>query len=165
VRAYSRLQSQTSNLHLVLAGAKGWLYHDLFRLANELQLEDRVLFPGFVSADELVLWYNAAAVFVYPSAYEGFGLPVAEALACGRPVVTSNVSSLPEAGGDVALLVPPGDVEALASALARALDLGPQTQAAGPAHAARFRWAATATQTVASYRRALGGGRQAPPER
>jgi glycosyltransferase involved in cell wall biosynthesis len=165
IRAFSNLQSrsaslrglssQISNLHLVLAGAKGWLYHDLFALVQELNLTGQVFFPGFVPADELVLWYNAAAVFAYPSSYEGFGIPVAEALACGRPVVTSNVSSLPEAGGEAAIFAPPSDVDALRDALARALALEPEALARGPAHAARFTWAATAAQTAASYRRAI----------
>ena len=157
IRAFSMLRGQphTSNLHLILAGSKGWLYRDLFALVQELDLTDRVIFPGYVPADELVLWYNAAAVFAYPSAYEGFGLPVAEALACGRPVVTSNVSSLPEAGGDAALFVPLDDPAALGEALARALTLEPEALARGPAHAARFTWAATAAQTALSYRRAL----------
>ncbi len=157
IRAFSTLRGQphTSNLHLILAGSKGWLYRDLFALVQELDLTDRVIFPGYVPADELVLWYNAAAVFAYPSAYEGFGLPVAEALACGRPVVTSNVSSLPEAGGDAAFFVPLDDPAALGEALARALTLEPEALARGPAHAARFTWAATAAQTALSYRRAL----------
>ena len=165
IRAFSNLQSrsaslrglssQISNLHLVLAGAKGWLYHDLFALVQELNLTGKVFFPGFVPADELVLWYNAAAVFAYPSSYEGFGIPVAEALACGRPVVTSNVSSLPEAGGDAAIFAPPSDIDALRDALAHALALDPEALARGPAHAARFTWAATAAQTAASYRRAI----------
>ena len=165
IRAFSNLQSrsaslrglssQISNLHLVLAGAKGWLYHDLFALVQELNLTDKVIFPGFVPAEELVLWYNAAAVFAYPSSYEGFGIPVAEALACGRPVVTSNVSSLPEAGGDAAIFAPPSDIDALRDALAHALALEPKALARGPAHAARFTRAATAAQTAASYRRAI----------
>jgi glycosyltransferase involved in cell wall biosynthesis len=155
IRAFAALHPPPSSLHLILAGAKGWLYHDLFALVQQLNLTDRVIFPGFVPADELVLWYNAAEVFAYPSSYEGFGIPVAEALACGRPVVTSNVSSLPEAGGDAAILVAPHDVEALAAALARALTLEPEALARGPAHAAKFTWANTAAQTVASYRRAI----------
>jgi glycosyltransferase involved in cell wall biosynthesis len=151
IRAFATLHASYSTLHLILAGAKGWLYHDLFALAQKLNLTDKIHFPGFVPADELVLWYNAAAVFVYPSSYEGFGIPVAEALACGRPVVTSNVSSLPEAGGDAALYAPPNDVEAIT----RALTLEPEALARGPAHAAKFTWANAAAQTVASYRRAL----------
>lgn len=155
VRAFATLHASHPTLHLILAGAKGWLYHDLFALVQELNLTDKVIFPGFVPAEELVLWYNAAAVFAYPSSYEGFGIPVAEALACGRPVVTSNVSSLPEAGGDAAIFAPPSDGDALSDALARALTVEPEALARGPAHAARFTWAATAAQTAASYRRAL----------
>jgi glycosyltransferase involved in cell wall biosynthesis len=155
IRAFAALHASRPTLHLILAGAKGWLYQSLFNLVQELNLADRILFPGFVPAEELVLWYNAAAVFAYPSAYEGFGIPVAEALACGRPVVTSNSSSLPEAGGEAAILAPPGDAAALSEALARALELGPEALARGQAHAARFTWAATAAQTTASYRRAL----------
>ncbi len=156
IRAFAQLQSSSPDLHLVLAGARGWLAADLDRQVEALGLNDRVAFPGFVSPEELALWYNAAAVFAYPSSFEGFGLPVLEALACGRPVVTSNVSSLPEAGGDVALQVPPHDSEALADALRRALTLADDAGERGPAHAARFSWQATAEQTVASYRRALG---------
>jgi glycosyltransferase involved in cell wall biosynthesis len=155
VRAYAALRASQPGLTLVLAGAKGWWYAELFQLVQTLQLENCVLFPGFVPTDEKPLWYNAAAAFAYPSAYEGFGLPVAEALACGRPVVTTSVSSLPEAGGPAALLVPPGEVEALADALRRALTQTPDELARGPAHAARFRWEATAAETVRSYRRAL----------
>jgi len=144
-----------SRLHLVLAGARGWWYEDLFRLIQSLDLTDVVHLPGYVPEAELPLWYNAAAVFVYPSSYEGFGLPVAEALACGRPVVTTTVSSLPEAGGDAALLVPPGDVPALADGIQRALRLSPEELARGPAHSALFTWADTAAKTVAAYRLAL----------
>jgi glycosyltransferase involved in cell wall biosynthesis len=161
VRAFAEVRRADadagSNLHLVLAGARGWWYEDLFRLIQSLDLTDVVHRPGYVPEAELPLWYNAAAAFVYPSSYEGFGLPVAEALACGRPVVTSTVSSLPEAGGDAALLVPPGDVDALAAGIQRALQLAPEELARGPAHAALFTWAETAARTVAAYRLALQG--------
>lgn len=155
VRAFARLQARASELKLILAGAKGWLYADLFRLVQELGLADSVFFPGYVPAEELPGWYNAAAVFAYPSSYEGFGMPVLEALACGRPVVTSNVSSLPEAGGEAALRVSPEDGEALTQALTQALRLTPEQRRRGPAHAAAFTWANTAAHTVASYQRAL----------
>jgi glycosyltransferase involved in cell wall biosynthesis len=155
LQAFQDVSRDQRDLHLVLAGAKGWLYADLFKLTQELGLADRVHFPGYVAAEALPLWYNSASVFAYPSSYEGFGLPVIEALACGRPVVTSNVSSLPEAGGVVALQVSPGNPAALAQALRQALDGEQQARIDGPAHAARFTWAATAAQTVAAYRRAL----------
>jgi glycosyltransferase involved in cell wall biosynthesis len=165
LEAYARLRPLHPDLYLVLAGARGWWYADLFRRVEALGLSSAVVFPGYVQQDELPLWYNAAAAFAYPSSYEGFGLPVAEALACGRPVVTTAVSSLPEAGGDAAYLVPPGDVPALAAALAQALVSDTERAARGLAHAARFTWAGTAAQTAASYRRALeqpsGGGKPA----
>ena len=161
VRAFAEARRADANAgasgspHLVLAGARGWWYEDLFRLIQSLDLADIVHLPGYVPEDELPRWYNAAAAFVYPSSYEGFGLPVAEALACGRPVVTTTVSSLPEAGGDAALLVPPGDVEALAAGIGQALQLAPEALARGPAHASLFTWAETAAKTVATYRLAL----------
>ncbi len=155
IQAFHSLRAAQPGLSLVLAGGKGWGYASLFELVKTLGLEGLVHWPGYVPAEDLPWWYNAAAVLAYPSAYEGFGIPVVEALACGRPVVTTNVSSLPEAAGDAALLVPPGDAPALAEALAQALTLAPADLARGPAHAARFTWEATAAQTVESYRRAL----------
>ena len=102
--------------------AKGWDYDAIFAEVGRLGLEQEVLFPGYVADEELAWWYRAAAVFVYPSLLEGFGLPVLEAMACGAPVVTSNLSSLPEVAGDAALLVDPTSVDALAAALLRLLD-------------------------------------------
>ncbi len=106
---------------LVLAGGKGWLYDSIFEKIQKLGLEAEVIFPGFVTDSEQLLWYHSASAFVYPSLYEGFGIPVAEALACGVPVVTSNVSSLPEAGTSIALTVDPHDKEAMARAIYKAL--------------------------------------------
>jgi glycosyltransferase involved in cell wall biosynthesis len=122
IEAYAHLR-QTWGVQekLVLAGGKGWLYESIFARVRELGLEAEVIFPGYVKDDEQVAWYQGASVFAYPSLYEGFGLPVAEALACGTPVVTSNVSSLPEAGAGLALCVDPHDVEALSAALYQAL--------------------------------------------
>jgi glycosyltransferase involved in cell wall biosynthesis len=155
VEAFAKLRPAQPDMFLVLAGARGWWFEDLLRQVERLGLVEAVVFPGYVPEEELPLWYNAAAAFAYPSSHEGFGLPVAEALACGRPVVTSTAASLPEAAGEAALLVPPGDANALAAALERALQMGPDERARGPAHAARFTWGATAAQTVASYQRAL----------
>lgn len=154
--AFAQLRAAQPDLHLVLAGGRGWWFADLFKQVQTLGLGAVVHFPGYLPADELPLWYNAAAVFAYPSAYEGFGMPVTEALACGCPVVTTTASSLPEAGGDAAYLVPPQDAPALAAALAQALLPDPARRQRGISHAARFTWAATAAQTAASYRRALG---------
>lgn len=156
IRAFARVRS--GDLRLVLAGPKGWAYQATFQAVSDLHLDGEVIFPEYLSPEELPHWYNAATAFVYPSAYEGFGLPLAEALACGLPSVTTNVSSLPEIAGEAALLVPPHDEAALAEALARLLaDSALRSDLAmrGPARAGRFTWANTASQTVSAYRRAL----------
>src|SRR5581483_9695784 len=122
IEAYARLREVYQRREkLALVGGKGWLYEAIFDRVRQLGLESEVIFPGYVADTEQALWYAAAAVFVYPSLYEGFGIPVAEALACGTPVVTSNVSSLPEAGFDIALTVDPFNVETMAAALHTAL--------------------------------------------
>ncbi len=164
LRAFARLRRTRPELALVLAGAPGWGAAEVFALAEALALGPAVVFPGFVRAEELPWWYNAAAVFAYPSSYEGFGMPVAEALACARPVVASAVASLPEVAGEAALLVPPEDEAALAEAVLRALDLPVEALARGPAQVAPFTWSATAANTALSYRRALGLDERAAAE-
>ncbi|HEX6109949.1 MAG TPA: glycosyltransferase family 1 protein [Ktedonobacteraceae bacterium] len=122
IDAYAQLRSSYGREEkLVLAGGKGWLYDSIFQKVQELGLESEVIFPGFVSDAEQLLWYHSASVFVYPSLYEGFGMPVTEALACGVPVVTSNVSSLPEAGATLALTVDPHDTKTMAGTIYQAL--------------------------------------------
>lgn len=155
VRAFAQLEP--TELKLVLAGGKGWLYEDLFAEVDKLGLREAVLFPGYVSHDELALWYNAATVFAYPSIYEGFGMPVTEAQACGTPVVTSNTTSLPEAAGEPAVLVDPYDVKAIAAGLRRLTedaDLRQHLGEQGLARARDFHWTQTARETIAVYRKA-----------
>lgn len=145
---------------LVIVGAKGWLYDEIFATLEQLGLRDRVRFAGYVPGEELPLWYNAAEVFVYPSLYEGFGLPPLEALACGAPVVTSAASSLPEVVGDAAVLADPRDPAALAAALRRVLDdaeLRAALRERGPRRAAEFSWRRTAAATRAVYDDVLAG--------
>ncbi|HZR43605.1 MAG TPA: glycosyltransferase family 1 protein [Ktedonobacteraceae bacterium] len=158
IDAYARLrQEHNVREKLVLAGGKGWLYDAIFQKVQQLGLESEVIFPGYVSDEEQVMWYQAASVFVYPSLYEGFGFPVAEALACGVPVVTSNVSSLPEAGAQIALCVNPHNVETLAEALYQALTdqtFREKCQTQAPAVAQRFSARAMAEQTIAVYEQA-----------
>jgi glycosyltransferase involved in cell wall biosynthesis len=156
VEAFARIRD--GRTRLVLAGGKGWLYGELFARVEGLGLQGEVVFPGYVNNDDLYLWYNAATALAYPSVYEGFGLPVLEAQACGTPVLTSDVSSLPEAAGDAALLVDPYDVEALATGLGRMLtdeSLRLELRERGLVHAERFSWPRTAQQTARVYRRAL----------
>jgi glycosyltransferase involved in cell wall biosynthesis len=156
LKAYAALTDP--DVHLVLAGGKGWLCEDIFAEVSALGLEERVHFPGYLSDMSLPLWYNAAEAFAYVSWYEGFGLPVLEAMACGTPTVASNTTSLPEVAGDAALLVPPDDVEAIREALKRCLSDQPlrtRLQHAGREQAAAFTWDKTAERTVALYKTVL----------
>lgn len=142
-------------LALVIAGRKGWLYEPVFEAISRLGLAERVQTLDFVDDSDLPMVYNLADVFAYPSIYEGFGFPPLEALACGTPVVASNRSSLPEALGDAALLVPPDDVGAIAAALAQALGdaaLRERLRAAGPGQARQFTWDGAAQQVLELYR-------------
>ena len=163
LRAFARLREQhpEEEVTLVIAGGKGWYYDPLFAQVRALGLSDRVRFPGFVPDAELPLWYSAATFFVYPSLYEGFGMPLLEAMACGTPVIAARSSALPEVVGEAGLLVPPDDAEGLARAMAWLLKdeaLRLHLRERGRAQAARFTWAQTASQTVVVYRRALQDG-------
>jgi glycosyltransferase involved in cell wall biosynthesis len=159
LRAYARRRDEIG-MPLVIAGGKGWFYEPIFRLAEELHLGDAVRFPGFVPGEELGLWYNAATAFVYPSLYEGFGLPPLEAMQCGTPVITSTAASLPEVAGDAALLVEPTDVDSLAAALARVASdpgLRDDLRARGLRQARQFSWERSATTTLAVLRAVADG--------
>ena len=141
-------------LKLVIAGGKGWLDDPLYRQIEALGMEDQVQFLGFVPDEDLPALYSAALVFAFPSLYEGFGLPVLEAMACGVPVITSSVSSLPEVAGNAALLVDPYDVDALTEALARVLDdesLRNDLINKGQLRVQGFSWTAAARQLRQHY--------------
>jgi glycosyltransferase involved in cell wall biosynthesis len=161
IRAYSSWRAREPDAPpLVVAGGKGWYYSKIFELVESLNLTESIRFPGYISQEELPLWYNAASLFVYPSHFEGFGLPVLEAMACGIPVITSTVSSLPEVAGrdGAAWLVSPTDDEALAQAMAKLManaDLRASMSERGLAQAAKFRWEKTARETVAIYQKVL----------
>jgi len=160
VRAYARLRRSGLDWPLVLAGGKGWLYEDIFRAVAEEGLTEHVRFPGYVAYEDQPLWYGCATAFVYPSTYEGFGLPVLEAMACGTPVVASTASSVPEAAGDAAILVDPHDGEALAAAIERLANdatLRDDLSGRGLARAALFPWSRTAAETVRVYARVVDG--------
>lgn len=119
VEAYSRLRKQGVTVKLVMVGKKDWQFERLLDKIKQLGLEDCVIFPGFVPFDDLPLFYNAADAFVFPSFFEGFGLPVVESMASGVPTITSFGSSLEEVAGDAALLVDPRDTGSIANALGR----------------------------------------------
>ncbi|MGQ9547192.1 MAG: glycosyltransferase family 4 protein [Roseiflexus sp.] len=152
---HAALNAQNDNdLFLVLAGRRGWMYQPVFDAIDHLKLHNRVRLLDFVADSDLPVVYNLAQVFVYPSLYEGFGLPPLEALACGTPVVTSDNSSLPEVVGDAALLVRADDGEALLEGMVRLLRdaaLRDRLRQAGPAQARRFRWETSARQIIEHY--------------
>jgi glycosyltransferase involved in cell wall biosynthesis len=158
VQALARLPAQ-GRPALVIAGYSTPYERELRRRIAELELEDDVRVCDWVSDGDREGLYALASAFVFPSLYEGFGLPVLEAMARGLPVASSNAASLPELTGDAALSFDPRDVDAIAAALARVLDDGAlvaRLRAAGPARAARFTWQRAAELTLASYERALG---------
>lgn len=158
IRAFAQMRWTTGlDYALVIAGRPGWLYEAIFEQVRRESLEDRVLFPGFVADADLPALYSLADLLAYPSLYEGFGIPVLEAMACGTPVVTSNNSSLPEAAGPAALLVDAEDVGALAEAMMRVLEdeqLRAQMIARGYEHARRFTWQRSAAALLETYRAA-----------
>lgn len=152
-RAEARLPHQ-----LVIGGRKGWLYESIFARVQELGLAEDVLFPGFITDADLPALYSGAAFFAYPSLYEGFGLPIVEALACGVPVLTGDNSCLPEAGGPGAIYVRAEDVGSIAEGIVRlGTDAALRTRlaAAGQEHAAHFTWERSAQQLLSAYHKLL----------
>ncbi len=159
IAAFARLLAAggagLADLHLVLVGDKGWLYEETLALPAQLGVEDRVHLVGFVADADLPAIYNLAAAFAFPSWYEGFGLPVLEAMACGTPVVAADNSSLPEVVGGAGLLVSAGDTDAWAEALARLLAdeaLRAWLIAAGREQSRHFTWGKAAQELVRAYR-------------
>jgi glycosyltransferase involved in cell wall biosynthesis len=183
--AFERLHAEGLTDVLVIVGKRGWLYDDFFARLEGSPAKHAVIFPGFVPDTDLPAVYAGAQALAFPTEFEGFGLPVLEAMACGTPVVCSNTSSLPEVtsppnplsyqergsflplpsqggeqgGRSAALLVDPLDVDALTDALGRVLRdpaLVADLRARGLAQAARFSWARAAEETLAVYRRLTG---------
>lgn len=155
IQAFAQLRHP--RLSLVIVGGTGWMYDSIFAEVERLGLGGRVLFPGFADERDLPALYSAARALAYPSLYEGFGLPMLEAMRCGTPVVASTASCLPEVAGNAALLVDPLDVDAIAGALARAIEDGPARQrliSAGFARAREFTWDRAARQLLEMYERA-----------
>ncbi len=147
--------SKNNHLGLVIVGSKGWQYEAIFNEVSRLGLENQVHFLGFVDETDLPTLYSAATLFAYPALYEGFGLPVLEAMACGTPVMASNLSALPEVVGQAGLLVNPRQVEAMAEAMLQLLTNMPLRQQliqAGFKQAAKFTWPKMAEQLLALYK-------------
>lgn len=157
--AYAQLKRNGLPHTLVIAGAPGWGAEEVYAQVEHLGLRGKVLFSGYLPSSELPLWYRAAELFVYPSLYEGFGLPPLEAMAAGSPVIVSRSSSLPEVVGEAGISVDPQDSEDLAAAMAKVLKDGglqEEMRAKGKEQARKFSWERTAKETVAVYESVVG---------
>lgn len=159
IEAFSKLLSfYKKDIKLVIAGNKGISYPIYKKRAQDLHIEDKVIFPGFIPMKHLPKLYNAASVFAYPSFYEGFGLPPLEAMACGTPVVASNITSVPEVVGDAALTVNPHDVDEIFKSLYNILtnkDLRENLRFKGIANSSKLNWNNTAKATLNAYNEIL----------
>jgi glycosyltransferase involved in cell wall biosynthesis len=158
LEAFAIIAPTQPDVKLVITGKRGWYTEQIFAQIEHLQLAPRIQITDYVPDEDLPALYNCADVLAFPSRYEGFGLTVLEAMACGTPVICSNSSSLPEVAGDAALLVPPDNAAALAQALQRVLNdaaLRQQMKALGQQQAARFSWSRTAQETLAVYERII----------
>jgi glycosyltransferase involved in cell wall biosynthesis len=157
MKAFSLLKKTTDSRHkLVIGGGKGWLYQEIFAAAKAIDVADDIIFLGYVAEEDLPALYTMADLFGWVSFYEGFGLPVLEAMACGTPVVGSNRASLPEVMGKAGLLVPPEDIEAIADAFGSILgneQLAAELAKKGREQARLFSWRSTAEQLLSIYHR------------
>ena len=163
-RAMRQLRDEGIDHPLAVVGQRAWGYEGDLALIDELGMADRVVLPGYVNAEHLPALYAGAEVFAFPSLYEGFGLPVIEAMACGVPVLTSRVSATAEVAGDAALLVDPQSVDAIRDGLRQLLvdrDLRAEYARRGIERAAQFGWERAADETRAVYHRVVSGGRPA----
>jgi glycosyltransferase involved in cell wall biosynthesis len=154
IRALKLLRDAGYDLDLVIAGGKGWLEDEMYKTLDETKLHEHVHLIGFAADEDLPILYSHAEAVVFPSLYEGFGFPVLEGMACGTPVITSNVSSLPEVAGEAAIMVDPYSIEAIADAVRRVLDdsaLRESMIERGFAQAAKFTWESSARQLHQIY--------------
>jgi glycosyltransferase involved in cell wall biosynthesis len=155
IRAFARLSASGYAGDLVIAGGRGWMYEPIFAEVEQQKLAGRVHFPGFVADADLPALYTLADLLAFPSFYEGFGLPVLEAMACGTPVICADNSSLPEVAGEAALMVGAGDTEALVEGIRRLLadeELRRQLVQRGLAQVKNFTWQGAARKLLAVYR-------------
>jgi glycosyltransferase involved in cell wall biosynthesis len=160
INAYSRLSRARTNTlpQLILAGKRGWLEAATIRAAEQSEARDDILFVGYVPDSDLPALYSGAMCFAYPSYFEGFGLPVLEAMQCGTPVIAGNRTSLPEAAGDAGVLFDPFDESAIAGALSQVIEnpnYRAELRVKGLEWASAFSWRTTAKMTLEAYERAV----------
>lgn len=161
IRSYHNLLKRGVEHQLVITGKKGWAYEEIFRLVTDLRLQDHVIFTDYVPDSDMPALYSAADLFVYPSVYEGFGIPLLEAMACGVPAISSNISSMPEIVGDAGLLVDPYNDSQLTEAMYLVISnraLHQDLIEKGLTRAKEFSWEKTAKETLAVYERVMTRG-------
>lgn len=154
IDAYSSLIKEGITENLVIAGKKGWLYEDIFKRVKQLGLKERIIFTDYIDEEDKPLLYSGAKVFVYPSLYEGFGLPPLEAMTCGIPVVVSNSSSLSEVVDEAGLYVNPKDTHSIAQGIYDIItngELRDKLVVAGRKRSLCFDWNKTARQVIEIY--------------
>lgn len=160
IEAFSRLPKEISSDHqLVIIGKKGWLYEDILSAPEKYNVKDKVVFLDYISDEDLPNFYRKAEVFVLPSLYEGFGLPVLEAMRYGCPVITSSVSSLPEAGGDAAQYFKPEDVDDIKKSIEKVLTdsaLREKMIERGREHYKKFTWEKAAKEVLSAIEEVAG---------
>jgi glycosyltransferase involved in cell wall biosynthesis len=159
IAAYEAAEDVHREVSLVLAGSLGWRYQPLLSRIRSSKVARRIFMPGYIKSEDLAAVYGASSLFVYPSLYEGFGLPILEAMACGTPVITSNISSMPEVAGEAALLIDPHSPSDLASAMRRVLAepaVSSSLSERGKLRAQSFTWDETARKTRQVYEQLVG---------
>ena len=161
IKCFSRLAQDNAlnDLSLVLVGTKGWAFDPIFKeIAANPKIRDRIIVTGYVDDKYLAPLYSGAMMFVYPSFYEGFGLPPLEAMQCGVPVITSNTSSLPEVVGKAGIMIDPEDADALCQAMLTIYDsteVRQKMSADSLAQASKFSWQKCAEQTINAYKASI----------
>lgn len=149
-----------SQQKLVVVGAKGWKFNPIFELVTELGLENDVIFTGYIADEDLPAIYSGATAFTFPSFYEGFGIPLLEAMQCEIPVIASNASCIPEVVGDGGILLDPNDVDGWTKAMhdiSTDTPLHEEFVRKGLNQASKFSWEKTAQLTIEVYKKALQG--------
>ena len=164
VRAFEKILRDTSHRpQLVIAGGKGWLTDELFSGIKGSGIEDRLRLTGYLTDEDLCALYSSCRVFVYPSIYEGFGLPPLEAMACGAPVIASRIAVFEETLASAARLIDPMDADALAESIVQVLDDEDHRRrlsSLGLEHTAKFSWERTARLTLDVYQQVLARGQR-----
>jgi glycosyltransferase involved in cell wall biosynthesis len=161
IHSFARLvqEQNIGDLHLVLTGTKGWKYEEIFKMLSSCKaVKDRIILTGFVADEDLAALYSGALGFVYPSFYEGFGLPPLEAMQCGVPVITSNTSSLPEIVGEAGIMVDPTDVDGLCQSmlsLYESQSLRESMSLKSLEQSKKFSWERCVQQTITAYKKSL----------